>query len=226
MNGKDIQKPPVTNFDNLTDEMIDVSESPPLSDDFFEQATWRMPEPSVEVTEKIVPNVLNKEEIITQIQTALHDQPDLVAAYLFGSLAEGLHHAQSDIDVAVLFIEGLEPATIFQRTLEIGTVLEHVLPHNIDVVALNRAGPLLCFQVIQKGEVILQRDETARCLFHVRATNLYFDAKPFFDYQQEITIRRIREKGLGSGYQGHRNALTKIRSIRERFGPVTASATG
>ena len=61
MNGKDIQKPSVTNlahFDSLTDEMIDVSEIPPLSDDFFEQATWRMPEPSVEVTVKIAPDIL------------------------------------------------------------------------------------------------------------------------------------------------------------------------
>lgn len=169
---------------------------------------------------------MDKERIVSQIQTALHDQPDLVAAYLFGSLAEGLHRAESDIDVAVLFKDELEPAILFQRTLDIGTALERVLPYAVDVVALNLAGPILCFQIIQKGKVILQRDEVARCLFHVRATNLYFDAKPFLDYQQQMTIHRIQEKGLGSGYRGHHNALTKIRALRQRFRPATASATG
>jgi len=61
MNGKDIQKPSVTNlvhFDGLTDEMADVSVTPPLSDDFFEKATRRKPQPTVEVTVKIEPDVL------------------------------------------------------------------------------------------------------------------------------------------------------------------------
>ena len=166
-----------------------------------------------------------KENIISQIQTALQHQPDLIAVYLFGSIAEGKNHLQSDIDVAVLFIDSLEPAEIFQETLNIGTALESTLPYPIDVVALNLAGPFLCFQVIQKGEVIIQRDEVARCLFHVRTMNLYFDAKPFFDYQQQMTIRRIREKGLRHGYQGHHDPLAKVRALRKRFRPVAASGS-
>ena len=62
MSEKDIQKPSVmnlTHFDSLTDEMVDVSDIPSLSDDFFEQATWRMPEPPVEVTVKIAPDILD-----------------------------------------------------------------------------------------------------------------------------------------------------------------------
>jgi len=42
----------------MTDEMVDVSDIPPLTDDFFEKATWRMPEPSVEITVKIEPDIL------------------------------------------------------------------------------------------------------------------------------------------------------------------------
>ena len=53
MNENDTTKPSETNwarFDEMTDEMIDTSEIPPLSDDFFEKATWRMPKQSAKVT--------------------------------------------------------------------------------------------------------------------------------------------------------------------------------
>ncbi|MBV7329236.1 BrnA antitoxin family protein [Chloroflexi bacterium TSY] len=61
MNGTDINKPSKTNlahFDAMTDEMIDTSEIPALSDEFFDKATWRMPEPPVEVTIVIEPDIL------------------------------------------------------------------------------------------------------------------------------------------------------------------------
>ena len=45
-------------FDSMTDDMIDTSDIPPLSDEFFQQATWRMPAPTAEVTVAIEPDVL------------------------------------------------------------------------------------------------------------------------------------------------------------------------
>jgi len=48
----------LVHLDSLTDETIDASETPPLSDDFLEQATWRTPESTVEVTVKIEADVL------------------------------------------------------------------------------------------------------------------------------------------------------------------------
>ncbi|MEM7133477.1 MAG: BrnA antitoxin family protein [Chloroflexota bacterium] len=61
MNENDMKKHMATNldrFDEMTDEMIDTSDIPPLTDDFFEKATWRMPDTPVEVTIKIEPDVL------------------------------------------------------------------------------------------------------------------------------------------------------------------------
>lgn len=60
MNGNNMNKPSATNlaeFDDMTDEMIDTSEIPPLSAKFFEKATWRMPETSVTVTIQIEPDI-------------------------------------------------------------------------------------------------------------------------------------------------------------------------
>jgi uncharacterized protein (DUF4415 family) len=43
--------------DALTDDDIDTTDAPPLSDDFFRRATWRKPEP-VRVTVWVDPDVL------------------------------------------------------------------------------------------------------------------------------------------------------------------------
>lgn len=61
MNDSSISKPSATNldrFDEMTDEMIDTSEIPPLTSEFFEKATWRMPEEPVKVTIEIEPDTL------------------------------------------------------------------------------------------------------------------------------------------------------------------------
>jgi uncharacterized protein (DUF4415 family) len=45
-------------IDAMTDEMIDTSDIPPLTDEFFAKAKWRMPSPSVAITVQVEPDVL------------------------------------------------------------------------------------------------------------------------------------------------------------------------
>jgi len=44
-------------FDALTDDMIDTSDIPPLTDDFFASAKWRMPKEKVKVMVEVEPEV-------------------------------------------------------------------------------------------------------------------------------------------------------------------------
>ena len=44
-------------FDALTDEMIDTSDIPPLIENFFAAARWRMPKEKVRVTVEVEPDV-------------------------------------------------------------------------------------------------------------------------------------------------------------------------
>lgn len=60
MSGNDMNKPTVTNLeelDALTDEMIDTSDIPPLTEEFFAKAQWRRPQPKVQVTVEIEPEI-------------------------------------------------------------------------------------------------------------------------------------------------------------------------
>ena len=46
-------------IDAMTDDMIDTSDIPPLTDNFFGTAKWRMPKPKVKVTVEVEPEVLD-----------------------------------------------------------------------------------------------------------------------------------------------------------------------
>jgi uncharacterized protein (DUF4415 family) len=44
-------------FDALTDDMIDTSDIPALTEDFFASAKWRMPKDKVRVTVEVEPEI-------------------------------------------------------------------------------------------------------------------------------------------------------------------------
>ena len=54
-----ITKTNLERIDAMTDDMIDTSDIPPLTDDFFATAKWRMPKPKVKVMVEIEPEVLD-----------------------------------------------------------------------------------------------------------------------------------------------------------------------
>jgi predicted nucleotidyltransferase len=165
-------------------------------------------------------------DLVESIRTALHNSPDLVAVYLFGSTARDQAHALSDVDVAVLFATELSPADVFARTLDIGVILEEALRQPVDVIALNQAPPALCFQVLKHGRLLLEQDRTQRCVFVMRALGQYYDAKPYLDYHKAQLLSRIREEGLGGGYHGHRNALAKARQLSAHLAADASSTSG
>ena len=167
----------------------------------------------------------DKKEIVSMLQETLTAQQDLVAAFLFGSVAQDKAHQQSDLDIAILFDQQLDQQSRFERTLAIGALLENRLPFAVDVVVLNSAPLLLQFQILQHGELIIEQDRTQRCLFQMQRMSRYYDAKPYLDSVREQTIRRIQEKGLGHGYHGHRNALTEARRLRATLAPVATSGS-
>lgn len=61
MNVKNLKKKSETDWariDQMTDEEIDISDSPPLDDDFFARAEWRMPDKKRAVTLSVDSEVL------------------------------------------------------------------------------------------------------------------------------------------------------------------------
>jgi predicted nucleotidyltransferase len=117
-------------------------------------------------------------------------QPDVLAAYLFGSHATGRARPESDVDVAVL-LSGTDAMERFERLLGLmGEVEEALGRRPADVVVLNDAPPLLAHQVLAHGWLIFERDRAARVEFEVRAGKIYAE------YHSHDLFQKIREVGL------------------------------
>lgn len=121
---------------------------------------------------------LEREEIIAITRDTLRNRAsELVAAYVFGSVARGTHRAGSDVDVGILYrVE--PPATLSGLGFDVAQELELVLRRPVDVVVLNHASPDLVRRVLRDGVVVLDADRPARLAFEVHSRGQYFDLAP------------------------------------------------
>lgn len=115
------------------------------------------------------------EGILREFFTA---QPvEIIAAYLFGSVARGTAGARSDVDVAVLYAAP-PPATLEGLPLDLEGRIEQLVNRPAQVIVLNTAPVDLVHRVLRDGVLVLDRDPSARIRFEVRARNEFFDLQP------------------------------------------------
>jgi len=102
---------------------------------------------------------------------------DIIAAYLFGSVARGTASPRSDVDVAVLYA-ARPPATLEGLPLDLEGRIERLVQRPVQVIVLNTAPVDLVHRVLRDGVLLLDRDPSARIRFEVRARNEFFDLQP------------------------------------------------
>jgi uncharacterized protein len=143
-------------------------------------------------------------------------QPDIVVAYLFGSVARGRAHKLSDVDVAILFAPevGLEESV--ERQLQLMGDLEQFADREVQVTVLNRATPLLTYQVVKYGVLLFERNHNERMIFEVNTIKVYFDLQPMYRLFDRLLAKQIREEGLGQRRR-HADLLEAARRIQERL---------
>jgi uncharacterized protein len=125
--------------------------------------------------------------IVQQLREAVDwDKADIVCVYLYGSLARGQGHRESDVDIAVLYATE-PPSTLDGLGIALGTALERHLGRPVDLVILNRAPVDLIHRVLRDGILIHDRDPAARIRFEVQARNEYFDLLPYLRQYRRST---------------------------------------
>ncbi len=104
---------------------------------------------------------------------------DLVAAYLYGSVARGEARPGSDVDLAVLGRgPGPKTYTDLRPRLALEGELEALLGRPVQLLSLEGAPADLVHEVLRDGRLVLERDRAARVAFEVRRRNEYFDLLP------------------------------------------------
>lgn len=94
---------------------------------------------------------------------------EIVAVYRFGSTAHGSTHHGSDTDVAVLMRQRLSPQSRFDLQERIAARLGH----DVDLVDLSAASPVMAIQIVAGGRLLYDADSEARGLFEDRVFGAY-----------------------------------------------------
>ena len=119
---------------------------------------------------KCWPIVLDQGALET-IRQVLGKEPNVLAAWLFGSQASGRSGPDSDVDIAILCKERLT----YREHLRIAGELERSLGvERVDLVSLDASQPVLAFEAI-RGRQVLDRDPSARVAFVSLVSRVYED---------------------------------------------------
>jgi predicted nucleotidyltransferase len=120
--------------------------------------------------------------------------PGVIAAYLFGSHAEGRAHSESDIDVGVLLHRVLYPGVRerFDERVRLTSWLIGVLGLKVvDVVILNDAPPELGRHIVTRGQRVYCTNHRLNHAF-VRDVQLRAaDLKPFLRRTRRIKLQAL-----------------------------------
>ena len=124
---------------------------------------------------------------------------------LFGSTARGLTNKNSDIDLAVSFKKGYpgfktmarlehEFARIIKRA-EFRPDTAEIL--KIDLVIIERASPLLKYNISQEGYLIYESEPGLYADFVVRAMKEHQDARKFYRFAKENIENFLKSEKRG-----------------------------
>lgn len=119
---------------------------------------------------------------------------EIQLAYLYGSVARGQAGPHSDVDVAVVLANPLEPAAGLRLELDLELALGDATGmHNVDVRVANAAPLLLQGAVVTEGVLVFERERTARIAYETTTRSLYFDFLPAAQRMANIFAAALRE---------------------------------
>lgn len=111
------------------------------------------------------------EDLCRRINNFARGHVEIVAIYIFGSIATAKNRAGSDIDMAIMFrspIKGME-------RVQLETSLSNLLGRDVDLIVFEEASPLLQHQILKYGCLVYESDPKERVRQEVVARREYLD---------------------------------------------------
>lgn len=127
------------------------------------------------------------DNLVSRLRTYLYGEPDLLLAYVFGSVAEGHQRPDSDLDVAVYPKQALTS----ERKAELISALARIAGRPVDVIDLRTAGPHIARQAI-RGRLLFTRSPAIKADLIFRTL---VDVADFLPYRQRL-LKERREQWI------------------------------
>lgn len=129
----------------------------------------------------------------------LESDPNVRLAWLFGSQTRSATGPLSDVDVALFLERCGDAAGLRADRIRYATAVARVLDRDdVDLVLLNGAPPLLRHRVLEQGQMLVCRDESARIRFQVATVRDYCDLAPLWRVSRTYLRQNLRlEFGRG-----------------------------
>lgn len=143
-----------------------------------------------------MPSRISRADLATTLRQLLASVDGVAAAYLFGSHAEARAHRQSDIDVAVLLQRETHPSSRsrFEARLDlIGALGRALHPHEVDIVVLNDAPPMLGRRIVDHGILVWIGETQAHQAFVSRIRSRAADLAPWLERMQRIKLEFLAQ---------------------------------
>jgi len=112
---------------------------------------------------------------------------DIQAVYLFGSVASGQMHRESDLDLGIV----PRNKSLRQKRLAILTDLARRGFCNVDLVFLDTDDIVLKYEVVRLNRVLYQTEDFDRGAMYSKVVRQYLDFRPYLEIQREAYKRRI-----------------------------------
>jgi len=132
---------------------------------------------------KLPENIL---EILPEANNFLENYPNVVFAYLFGSLTKGKVNPLSDIDVALYLKKGTNFAR--EKMVILEELIDILGTDEIDLVILNVAPLTLRARIVGNKKILVDKDPFLRHSFESLVLREYFD---FSKKEEDIFKRRF-----------------------------------
>ena len=112
----------------------------------------------------------------------------VLAAYLYGSVAEGYARPDSDVDVALVLLADHGLSSYQRMLMELGIAAEiedGCGLREVDVRSINDAPLVVQGTIMAEGILVYDHDEAARADYEVLTRKMYFDFLPVEKMMQE-----------------------------------------
>ena len=135
---------------------------------------------------------MDRDILIDALAGVLAARTDVVAAYLFGSVARGEARPDSDVDVGVVLAAGApRELPAFGALGDLHADLEEASDREVDLVVLNDAPVDLVHRVLRDGVLLYESDANRRIAFEARARSEYFDMQPILALYRRTVLQSL-----------------------------------